>query len=557
MHHGDDTMIGPEHYSLQGKVDYQWDIPERFNMGHAVCDKWADGSGRLALIYEDRTGTVTTYTFDQIKVLSNQLANALTSAGLQRGDRVGIFLSQGVETLISHIAAYKIGAVTVPLFYLFGPDAISYRLNNSAAKVLLTDAAGMGKVAAVRNELTSLQQVLYVEEPGEDVPEGAQGFWHSLKSASAQFTTVDTLADDPAIIIYTSGTTGKAKGALHSHRILLGHLPGVEVSHDGFPQPGDLFWTPADWAWIGGLFDVLMPSLYHGIPVLAKRLEKFEPEAVFDLLARHQVRNVFFPPTALKMLRVVETPQEKWPYRLRSVASGGESLGSDLIAWGRQVFGVTINEFYGQTECNLVVSSCATLYPPKAGSMGRAVPGHDVQIVDDQGNVLPAGATGNIAVRSPDPVMFLGYWQNPEATREKFAGDFLVTGDLGSMDAQGYITYLGRNDDVITSAGYRIGPAPIEECLMRHPAVKLAAVIGIKDEVRTEIVKAFIVLRDGFSPSQSLFKEIQGFVRDRLAAHEYPRDIAFVESLPTTPTGKIMRRALKQQEESGAGGVAQ
>lgn len=550
-------MIGPGHYNLQAKVDYQWDIPERFNMGREVCDKWADGSGRLALIYEDKAGTVTTYSFDQIKVLSNQLANALTRTGLQRGDRVGIFLSQGVETLISHIAAYKIGAITVPLFYLFGPDAISYRLNNSAAKVLLTDAAGMGKVAAVRDELTSLQQVLYVEEPGEDVPDGAHGFWHSLKSESAQFTTLDTLADDPAIIIYTSGTTGKAKGALHSHRILLGHLPGVEVSHDGFPQAGDLFWTPADWAWIGGLFDVLMPSLYHGIPVLAKRLEKFEPEAVFDLLARHQVRNVFFPPTALKMLRVIETPHEKWHYRLRSVASGGESLGSDLIAWGRQVFGVTINEFYGQTECNLVVSSCATLYPPKPGSMGRAVPGHDVQIVDDQGKILPAGATGNIAVRSPDPVMFLGYWQNPEATSEKFAGEFLVTGDLGSMDAQGYITYLGRNDDVITSAGYRIGPAPIEECLMRHPAVKLAAVIGVKDEVRTEIVKAFIVLRDGFSPSQSLFKEIQGFVRDHLAAHEYPRDIAFVESLPTTPTGKIMRRALKQQEESGAGGVAQ
>ncbi|WP_199688245.1 acyl-CoA synthetase [Noviherbaspirillum sedimenti] len=550
-------MIGPEHYSLQGKVDYKWRIQEHFNIAREVCDKWADGTGRPALVYEDKTGKVTTYSFDQIKTLSNQLANTLTKAGLRRGDRIGIFLSQGVETLISHVAAYKIGAVTVPLFYLFGPDAISYRLNNSAAKLLITDAAGMGKVSAVRDELAALQQILYVEDPGVAVPDSAQGFWGSLRQEFPEFTTVDTLADDPAIIIYTSGTTGKAKGALHSHRILLGHLPGVEVSHDGFPQAGDLFWTPADWAWIGGLFDVLMPSLYHGIPVLAKRLEKFEPEAVFDLLERHQVRNVFFPPTALKMLRIVEKPNERWHYHLRSVASGGESLGSDLIAWGQQVFGVTINEFYGQTECNLVVSSSATLYPPKPGSMGRAVPGHDVQIVDEQGNVLPAGATGNIAVRRPDPVMFLGYWQNPEATKEKFAGDFLVTGDLGTMDADGYITYLGRNDDVITSAGYRIGPAPIEECLMRHPAVKLAAVIGVKDEVRTEIVKAFIVLRDGFSPSQSLFKEIQGFVRDRLAAHEYPRDIAFVDALPTTPTGKIMRRALKQQEESGAGAIAQ
>lgn len=550
-------MIGSEHYRLQGKADYDWHIPEHFNMGREVCDKWADGTGRTALIYEDKAGKVTTYSFDQIKTLSDKLANTLARAGLQRGDRIGIFLSQGVETLISHVAAYKIGAVTVPLFYLFGPDAISYRLNNSAAKLLITDAAGMGKVGPVRTELTELRKILCVEEGDESVADGTEGFWSSLRQESAEFRTVDTLADHPAIIIYTSGTTGKAKGALHSHRILLGHLPGVEVSHDGFPQAGDLFWTPADWAWIGGLFDVLMPSLYHGIPVLAKRLEKFEPEAVFDLLARHQVRNVFFPPTALKMLRVVDKPQEKWRYRLRSVASGGESLGSDLIAWGQQVFGVTINEFYGQTECNLVVSSSATLYPPKPGSMGRAVPGHDVQVVDEQGNILPAGATGNIAVRSPDPVMFLGYWQNPQATKEKFAGDFLVTGDLGSMDAEGYITYLGRNDDVITSAGYRIGPAPIEECLMRHPSVKLAAVIGVKDEVRTEIVKAFLVLREGFAPSQALVKEIQGFVRDRLAAHEYPREIAFVDALPTTPTGKIMRRALKLQEESGSSAIAQ
>ncbi|MES2758516.1 MAG: acyl-CoA synthetase [Pseudomonadota bacterium] len=538
-------MIGPQHYATDNKADLLWNVPTYFNIAHEVCDKWADGSGKTALICEDKSGNVVEYSFDQVKSLSNQLAHALTKAGLQRGDRIGIFLSQGVETLLAHVAAYKIGAVTVPLFYLFGPDAISYRLENSGARILITDASGMAKLDGIRADLPALEDIFYVSEAGSANPAGTTCLWSSLKAESEQFETAETLADDPAIIIYTSGTTGKAKGALHAHRVLLGHLPGVEVSHDQFPQPGDLFWTPADWAWIGGLFDVLMPSLYHGVPVLAKRLEKFDPEAVFALIAKHNVRNIFFPPTALKMLRSVQQPASKWNYRVRSLASGGESLGGDLIAWGRDVFGITINEFYGQTECNLTVSSSSLLYPTKIGTIGRAVPGHDIQIVDNAGSVLARGTTGSIAARRADPVMFLGYWQNPEATQEKFAGEFLLSGDLGSMDAEGYITYLGRDDDVITSAGYRIGPGPIEECLMRHPAVQLAAVIGVKDEIRTENVKAFIVLKEGQASSPELIKDIQKFVRDHLAAHEYPREIEFVDSLPMTATGKIMRRALK------------
>ena len=549
-------MIGREHYAADGKANFIWNVPTHFNIGHAVCDKWADGSGRTALICEDRSGTVVNYSFDDVKSLSNQLANALKRSGLQRGDRIGIFLSQGIETLLAHVAAYKLGAVTVPLFYLFGPDAIEYRLGDSGAKLLITDAPGMAKVGDIHSNLPALTEIYHVAEEGRTSPGETTCFWSSIKSESAHFELAETLADDPAIIIYTSGTTGKAKGALHAHRVLLGHLPGVEVSHDQFPQPDDLFWTPADWAWIGGLFDVLMPSLYHGVPVLAKRLEKFEPEAVFALLAKHNVRNIFFPPTALKIMRSVEQPAEKWNYRVRSIASGGESLGQDLIAWGQDVFGITINEFYGQTECNMTVSASSLLYPSKESTIGRAVPGHDVQIVDHGGSVLPPGTTGNIAVRRGDPVMFLGYWNNPDATRDKFAGEFLLSGDLGSMDAEGYISYLGRDDDVITSAGYRIGPAPIEECLMRHPAVQLAAVIGVMDEVRTENVKAFIVLKYGYTSSPQLVKEIQKFVRDHLAAHEYPRAIAFVDSLPMTATGKIMRRALKLAEETSLNSIS-
>jgi acetyl-CoA synthetase len=344
---------------------------------------------------------------------------------------------------------------------------------------------------------------------------------------------VDTLAEDPALIIYTSGTTGAAKGALHAHRVLLGHLPGVEMPQNLFPQPGDLFWTPADWAWIGGLLDVLLPSLFHGVPVLAHRMAKFDPELALTLMRQHGVRNAFLPPTALKLLRQVPDARG-FGARPRSIGSGGETLGAELLEWGREAFGITINEFYGQTECNLVVSSCGVLFPPKPGWAGRAVPGHEVTIRE-----------GEIAVRAPDPVMMLRYWNRPEETAAKYRDGWLMTGDAGEMDEEGFIRFVGRADDVITSAGYRIGPAEVEDCLMRHPAVAMAAVIGVPDPLRTERVAAAVVLRSGFEGSEELAKDLQMHVRTRLAAHLYPREVRFVATLPQTATGKIMRRTLR------------
>ncbi|RJG03982.1 acyl-CoA synthetase [Noviherbaspirillum sedimenti] len=541
-------MLKRENTFAELAENFNWDIPERFNIGVAACDRWADGFGRRAIIFEDRHGQVTTYSFDQLKALSNQLANHWTRSGIKCGDRIAIFLPQCVETVIAHLAAYKIGAIALPLFYLFGPDALQYRLGDSGAAALVTDIEGARKIDGIRAGLPALRAVYCIETNAEDYPPDCRAFHASIAAQSPAFAPMDTLAEDPALIIYTSGTTGKPKGALHAHRVLLGHLPGVELSHDFFPQEDDLMWTPADWAWIGGLLDVLLPSLYHGVPVLARRFEKFEPAAVFELLARHKVRNIFFPPTALKMLRAIAEPKQQWDFTLRSVASGGEALGDELIAWGQQALGVTINEFYGQTECNIVISGCAVLFPRKSGTIGRAVPGHTVAIVDERGVPVAPGVSGNIAIKSPDPVMFLGYWNNPVATAEKFAGDYLLTGDLGELDGDGYIRYVGRDDDVITSAGYRIGPGPIEECLLKHPAVRMAAVIGKKDAQRTEIVKAFIVLAEGCHPSDALVAEIQDHVRQRLAAHEYPREISFMDALPATVTGKIMRRSLRDSE---------
>jgi acetyl-CoA synthetase len=377
--------------------------------------------------------------------------------------------------------------------------------------------------------------------------DGALDFPATLSRAASDFTPVDTSAHDPAMMVYTSGTTGQPKGALHGHRVLLGHLPGVETHHDFFPQPGDRIWTPADWAWAGGLLNVLLPGLHYGVPVVARRVEKFDPEEAFALMARLKMRNAFIPPTALRMLRAAKNPQGRHDIKMRSIGSGGESLGAETYEWGKSAFGLTINEFYGQTEANIVVSACAALGVSKAGAIGKPVAGHVVAVIDADGNMLKAGEPGQIAVKRPDPVMFLQYWGKPEATRDKFIGDWMTTGDQGMMDEEGYISFVGRDDDVITSSGFRIGPGEIEDCLIRHPAVALAAAVGKPDPLRTEIVKAFIVLKKDFAPSDALAAEIQGFVKTRLSGHEYPREVAFIDDMPMTTTGKVIRRLLRDR----------
>jgi acetyl-CoA synthetase len=518
---------------------FRWVLPERFNIGVAACDRHADGSGRLALLYEAPEGKVERFSFDDLKRLSNRCANALAALGVRAGDRVGVLLPQRPETAIAHLAVYKLGAVALPLFTQFGPDALEHRLADSGAKALIIDGENLAKIPA---GLPDLGTILVVDGDGGGNPL----FWPSLERAADAFAPVDTGSDDPALIIYTSGTTGRPKGALHAHRALLGHLPGVQLAQDFFPAPGDRYWTPADWAWIGGLLDVLLPSLYFGVPVLAHRARKFDPEEAFALMARHGVRNAFLPPTALKMMRQVSSPRERFAHRLRSVGSGGEALGEDILDWCRTALAVEVNEFYGQTEANLLVGNCATLFPVRPGSMGRAIPGHCVEVVSSDGQAVAEGETGIIAVRRPDPVMFLGYWNNPEATRAKFAGDWCLTGDVAVKDADGYIWFKGREDDLISSGGYRIGPTDIEDCLMKHPAVLMAAVVGSPDPIRGEIVKAFIVPRPEAAAGPVLAEEIRRFVGARLAHYQAPREIVFIEELPLTATGKIMRRELRR-----------
>jgi acetyl-CoA synthetase len=524
------------------RAAFRWRIPARFNIAASACDRWADGSERLALLHLRPDGEVERISYDALKAESSRLAHALAAHGVAAGDRVAVLLPQAPEAAIASLAIYRLGAIAVPLFQLFGEEALEYRLADSGAVAAVTDATGLGKLAAIREGLPALRLVL----SADGAADGALELHAEMARARQEFAPIDSAADDPALIIYTSGTTGSPKGALHAHRTLLGHLPGVQMPQEFMPQPGDLYWTPADWAWIGGLLDVLLPSLYLGVPVLAHRMQKFDPEFAFALMAKHGVRNAFLPPTALKMLRQVPEPS-RFGHRLRSIGSGGETLGEGLLDWGRAAFGLTINEFYGQTECNLVVSGCASLFAPKPGSMGRAVPGHDVAILDPEGRILPPDGAGTIAVRAPDPVMFLGYWNKPEATAQKFIGDWLLTGDQGSMDADGHVTFLGRDDDVITSAGYRIGPGEVEDCLLRHPAIAMAAVIGLPDPLRTERVTAVLVPKPGIAAGPDLAAEIQSYVKTRLAAHLYPRQVEFVDELPMTATGKVMRGALRRR----------
>ncbi len=524
--------------------NFRWEIPATFNIGVDVSDKWADGKNRLALIYVDADEKEQRFSFDDLKVQSNRLANALKANGAERGDRIGILLPQCPETLLSHIAAYKLGCVALPLLTLFGPMAIEYRLRDSSAKIVITNDENLSKIIEIRDRLPELKLIMVV---GGDNPKGTLEFWKSVSLGSDAFEPILTKPDDPALIIYTSGTTGQPKGTLHAHRLLLGILPGFEYYHNLFPKNGDLMYTPLDWAYIGGSYDALFPTLHHGVPMLAFRPPKFDPEKAFFMMEKYAVRNLMVVPTVLRiMMNKVKNVRDRYKVHLRSVTAGGETLGEELYQWSRESLGVDLNEQYGQTECDLVIGFSCAVMPIVRGAIGKAVPGHRVEILNPAGEVAAIDEVGEICVKRPDPVMFLGYWNNPQATAAKFAGQWLKTGDLGRKDAEGHFWFTGRADDLIESGGYRIGPGEIEECLMKHPAVALVCVLGVPDPVRGQIVKAFIVPNPGFHPDAALEESIRTHVKGKLEAHAYPRAIQFLDEMPMTKTGKILKNKLKE-----------
>jgi acetyl-CoA synthetase len=530
---------------------FRWDVPERFNIAQACCARWASDRARFAMYWEDEDGARAAYTFFDLAQQANRLSNALAAHGIGRGDMVALVLPQRPETAIAHLAVYQLGAIAVPLSFLFGPEALEYRLANSEAKAAFVDPQSLPNLLPVRERCANLAHVVGVA--GASAP-GVVGWNQFVDGASRHFTPADTRADDPAILIYTSGTTGPPKGAVMPHRCLIGNVPGFTHSHDGYPQPGDLFWSPADWAWTGGLMDALLPALYFGQPIVGYR-GRFDPERAFRLIERYQIRNTFLFPTALKlMMKAYPRPRDVFDIDLRSIMSAGESVGTAVFEWARDALGVTINEMFGQTEMNYIVGNSHTQWPAKPGSMGRPYPGHRIAVIDDDGREVPRGEPGDVAINryapdgAPDPIFFVEYFGNPEGTRRKYSGDWCRTGDVAVQDEDGYLWYQGRADDMFKAAGYRIGPSEIENCLVRHAAVANAAVVPSPDEVRGNIVKAFVVLASGHSPSSALEADLARHVRDHLAPYEYPKEFEFVDALPMTTTGKVQRKVLRDRE---------
>jgi acetyl-CoA synthetase len=525
---------------------FSWNIPQRYNIANDVCDQWAEDPGRVALVYEDENKDILTFTFADIRKYANQFANTLIARGLKRGDRVTLLLAQDPECAIAHVACFKSGIVSSPTSVLFGPDAIIYRLNDCKAKAVVTDSANYPKIAEIRAQCPSLKHVFVVD--GE--PQGSSNFWTAIEGADPTFTNVDTAADDIAWISYTSGTTGMPKGSVQPHRMLLGHMPSLEFIYDFFPQDKDTLWSPADWAWMAGLADILLPGWFHGCTVIASAMKGFDPEEAYRVLDQHNVTLALLTPTMLKLMRQVPDALDRYNLKLRAALSGGEAVGKELLEWADRELHIKINEGFGQTECNVILGNNGNVFPIKPGSIGRPTPGTICAIIDDDGNELPPGEEGHIACKRPHPVMLLEYLNKPEATRDKFIGDWLITGDAGHMDDEGYFWFHGRADDVITSSGYRIGPGEIEDALLKHEAVQMAAAIGVPDPIRTEIVKAFIILVPGVAPSPELAETLRESVRSRLAKHEVPKLIEFIDSLPMTTTGKIMRRELREREKN-------
>ena len=529
---------------------FNLNIPLKFNIASATIDKFAN-TNRVALKNIKFNGELENLSFGFIQKKSNQLANALDNLNLNRNDRVGIILGQCPETLISHISCFKSGKISIPLFNLFGVDALKFRLNDSSASVVICDKYGLEKLKKIKDSLPSLKYIICTDR--NDSSKDILFFDSLLRKSKDDYKNLNTNSEDPALIIYTSGTTGDPKGALLPHRTLLGHLPGVEMPHEFLSSDlsnNDCFWTPADWAWIGGLFDVLLPSLYFGIPVLSHRSSKFDPEFTFDLMEKFEVKNTFLPPTSLKMMKSFNLYKSRDKLNLRTVGSGGEALGEELLNWGKEILNVGINEFYGQTECNLTVSNNGLIMKQKLGSIGRPVPGHKVKLMKDDGTFISkSDDEGEIVVQSNSPSIFSGYWNNDEETQKKIIDGWLHTGDYATVDDEGYFYFKGRKDDLINSSGYRIGPSEIESTILSLQEVEMVAVVGVPDELRGEIIKAVVVPRDKAllkNKNENLKYKIKEHVKQNLAAHEYPRLIEFVEELPLTTTGKIKRNLIRK-----------
>lgn len=532
-------------YDTYGEAvsSFEWDVPDTFNIAEAVCGRWAkaiDGKRRVALFFEREDGEHETYTFWQIARGANRVSNALQDLGIEPGSRVGIVLPQRPETLLANLGILQLGAVAVPLSPLYGTEGLRYRLDHSAAKAVIVDGARAETVGELQEDLGALETILTLDDPDIE----GKAWKAAVDHASSRFDMVETAAEDSSYVIYTSGTTGTPKGAHHAHRKLIGYLPGWQMINE-CPGAEAVHYTPAGWSWVGGLFAVVWCAWYHGQPVVGYD-GRFDPQTTFDLMERYGVTNALLTPTMIRMMAEEATPPDH--FDLQVVPSGGEPVTPDLYDYVETAWDAVVNEIYGQTECNFVIGTSHRLIELKPEATGKPCPGHEVAIIDEStGEELDEGEIGHIAVRRPDPGMLVDYWDDPDTTESLFVDDWMLTGDAGSYDADGFVYFEGRADDVIVTSGYRVSPLEVESCLRAHKAVADAVVVGIDDETRGTIVKAFVKLTAGVEASEELTEQLQSFVRDREAAYKYPRSIKYVDEFPTTVSGKIQRHKLTEE----------
>jgi acetyl-CoA synthetase len=506
--------------------EHRWEVPEQYNIAADVCDRHP--RDKLAMVHEHFDGTVRRVAWGEIQDNANRFANVLRAHGVETGDRVAMLLPPTPETAAAFFGTWKVGAILLSMSVLYGDEGIRHRLTDSQAKVLVTDEANAGRI-----ERSLVEQLLILDE-------------ELLSRGSASFTNVDTAADDPAQLYYSSGTTGLAKGILHAHRYLLAHEEFI-YCHD--VQDGELFHGMGEWAWAAGICPLLGPWRFGAVQAVYQRQGGFDPDKQLEFLSRHSVSNVFATPTAIRSMMKISDARTRYPQKFRIVCSAGEPLNPEAIRWFREQYGITVLDYYGLTESYPL---CAN-YPfmeVREGSMGRPMPGWDVHILDEDEHPVARGERGEICLRArSNPHYPLGYWNRPEEdSRETFGGDWFHTKDAAREDDDGYYWYEGRADDVIISAGYRIGPFEVESACLEHPAVAEAAAVASPDERRGTVVKAFVVLAAGHEASDALAEEIKAFVREHHSAYAYPRLVEFVDDLPKTLTGKIRRIELRQRE---------
>jgi acetyl-CoA synthetase len=504
---------------------HRWEVPEHYNIAADVCDRWP--RERPAMIHERFDGAVREVSWGELQDCSNRLANVLSAHGVGRGDRVAMLLPPTPETAAAFFATWKVGAILLSMSVLYGDEGIRHRVSDSGSKVLVTDEENAGRI-----DRALVEDVIVLDEA-------------LLADASPSFECVQTSSEDPAQLYYTSGTTGLAKGIVHAHRYILAHNEFV-LCHD--IRDGERFHGMGEWAWAAGICPLLGAWRHGAVQCVYQREGGFEPHRQLAFLSRHEVTNVFGTPTAIRSMMSIEDARSRYPCRFRVVCSAGEPLNPEAIKWFRDQYGVTVLDYYGLSESYPLCGNFPFM-EVREGSMGKPVPGWEVEILDEDDRPVARGERGQICLRArSNPHYPLGYWNRPEESERDFGGEWFHTRDAARQDQDGYFWFEGRADDVIISAGYRIGPFEVESACLEHPAVAEAAAVASPDERRGFVVKAFIVPARGHEPGEALAEEIKAFVRDHHSAYAYPRRIEFVDSLPKTLTGKIRRIELRQQE---------